>query len=305
MIQKVIDHLYRYPLSNWKKIQRFGGYVKYCKMVLAKKQMEKASKSLSPILSYNDGYPIYFLTGKNFLYQTLFCSASLIKFSSEKFQFILVDDGSFNEELILRINRQMPGAEIITKEIINQNLNKILPEENFPYLNFKRKIYPHIKKLTDIHTIANNKYKLVLDSDMLFWSEPTEVINWLKKPDGALHMIDCDEAYGYSAELMQILCNYQIPKLVNVGAFGLQSNSIDWKNLEYWSKTLEEKEGASYFLEQALSAMIIANQNRVALNKKTYIVNPKNGEEEYKVLGHYVDISKQQYILNAWKKVTY
>lgn len=303
--QIIIDRFYRYPKSNFEKIKRFGGFISYFKMFNNQKRMINASKFLPPILSHNDGYPIYFLTGENYLYQTLFCTYSLVKYSNEKFQFVLVDDGSFDEKLILRIKKQMPGVKIITAKEIQTNLDERLPMKHYPYLHYKRKIYPHIKKLTDIHTITSKHNKLVLDSDMLFLNEPTEIIDWIKNPNGSIHMIDCGEAYGYSQKLMETLCGNKIPELVNVGILGLNSNSIDWNKLEHWAKKLEETEGASYFLEQALSSMIISNQIRVALDKETYVVNPSNDVhvKQAKTLEHYVDLSKLNYFMKKWKLI--
>lgn len=302
MCQKLVDNLYRYPKSNWKNIQRFGGLKSYYKMLYGKRQMVKSSHFLPKIISDESGLQIYFLTGKNHLYQTLFCARSLVQNSDQSLQFILVDDGSFDKELIKRINKQMPGVKIITKEIIDQNIKNTIPPSSFPYLHLKRKIYPHIKKLTDIHTIDSIPFKLVLDSDMLFWNEPVEIFKWLKNPIGALYMLDCIESYGFDKQSMQDLCGYDIPKLVNVGVFGINSNIINWDHLEYWAKTLEENNGASYFLEQGLSAMLIANESKTILNNETYIVNPKSFNQQ-NILHHYVDLSKNCYFDKAWSKI--
>jgi glycosyltransferase involved in cell wall biosynthesis len=272
-------------------------------MMKSQKLMEHAALDLPPAYSYPDGLPVYFLTGKKYLYQTLFCIRSLTKVSNEKFKFILVDDGSFDNQIINRIKKQLPKADIITKAIIDQNLQEYLPANSYPGLHHKRKIYPHIKKLTDIHTSQGSEWKLVLDSDMLFWHEPRAIINWLKNPGRPLHMIDCIETYGYSKPLMEDLCNTVVKPLINVGAIGLNSNSINWNELENWVKILEEKEGSSYYLEQALTAMLIGNKPSEALNSTEYTVNPtvdiidnKSGS-----LHHYVDLSKEPYFKKAWK----
>jgi len=303
-IQKLINHLYRYPLSNWKMKQRFGGYLAYQRMLKGQAHMIKESQHLPPIVSYTNGLAIYFLTGKKYLHQTLFCAFSLTKACKENFQFILVDDGSFNQDLIANVKQQMPNVKLVLKNEIENNLKLKLPTDEYPFLHQKRKIYPHIKKLTDIHTIDDNPFKLVLDSDMLFWNEPTKLIDWLKNPNGCLYMLDSEESYGYDKSLMASLCGYDIPKSVNVGAFGINSSIINWQKVEIWSKTLEEKQGASYFLEQALSAMLISKEIKTVLDKGEYIVNPEediiNLNEDK--LHHYVDLSKQYYFETAWKK---
>ena len=265
--------------------------------------MERTSYNLPPVISSPGGLSIHFLTGKQYLHQTLFCIQSLSKVTKAKFKFILIDDGSFDEKLIKRINLQLPGAEIITQEIIEQNFQRYLPENKYPYLHHKRKVYPHIKKLTDIHTIPGNLWKLVLDSDMLFWSEPKEIITWLNNPNKPLHMVDCEESYGYSTKLMADLCGYKIRSLINVGAIGLNSNKINWAKVDHWVKMLEEKEGTSYYLEQAISAMLISSTDSVVLNSKKYIVNPNKEmiNNKFGTLHHYVDLSKDGYCKTAWK----
>ena len=267
--------------------------------------MVKKSLTLPSVTSYSEGLPIHFLTGKNYIYQTLFCIQSLIRVTKTKFRFILIDDGSFDCSIIKQIERQLPGAEIITTALIGQNLKTSLPKHLYPYLHQKRDVYPHIKKLTDIHTIPGNAWKLVLDSDMLFWNEPKQMIDWLKNPDKPLHMVDCEESYGYSYKLMEALCGFKMRNLLNVGAIGLNSRRINWDSIEKWAKTLEEKEGASYYLEQALTAMLVSNTVSIILNANEYIVNPnkqmiinKNG-----VLHHYVDLSKEGYFKEAWKMI--
>lgn len=273
-------------------------------MMDGRKKMMKVSATLSSIKSYPDGFPIYFLTGKDYLFQTLFCAYSLTKVTKEKFQFVLVDDGSFDQDLIKNIKKQMPNVRLVLKDEIENNLNNIIPQSKYPYLHHKRRVYPHIKKLTDIHTLDNTTFKLVLDSDMLFWNQPTELISWLKNPIGCIYMLDSEESYGYDKQFMKSLCGYEIPNFMNVGAIGIDSGIINWNDIELWSKTLEAKEGTSYFLEQALSAMLIAKEDKTILQKEEYIVNPQTNENlKHVKLHHYVDLSKKYYFEQAWEQV--
>ncbi|WPU91653.1 hypothetical protein SNE25_20250 [Mucilaginibacter sabulilitoris] len=304
-IQLLIDTFYRHPVSALRKYARFGGWLNYLSMLKGAGAMKRASGRLSPVRSYADGYPIYFLTGKNHLYQTLFCIQSLAKFTSCRFRFILVDDGSFDTRIIKRIELQLPNSELFKKADIEKKLEELLPEHTFPNLNHKRKIYPHIKKLTDIHTLPGEKWKLVLDSDMLFWKEPVAIINWLKDAHMPIYMQDCQNSYGYSKTIMESLCGTNIPDLINVGVIGLNSNTIDWAKLDAWTGSMESAEGSSYYLEQALTAMLINENASLVLPSDEYIVNPAATAVTIPqgILHHYVDLSKQVYFKQAWKTV--
>ncbi|NEU06793.1 glycosyl transferase [Flavihumibacter sp. R14] len=303
LFQHLINIFYRHPKSALKKYRRFGGILNYLKINNERNLMKKASLNLPTVISNPEGLPIYFLTGKDYLYQTLFCIHSLSKATKVNFKFILIDDGSMDDLIRRQIHHQLPGSQIITSLMIKENLNNFLPQHLYPYLHHKRSIYPHIKKLTDIHTIPGSSWKLVLDSDMLFLNEPDELISWLQEPKEPLHMIDCEESYGYSEKLMSELSRTTIPSLVNVGAIGLNSQQINWKTLEAWAQSLEEKEGACYYLEQALTAMLIGDKKSTVLDKKKYIVNPSQNDiiNQNGVLHHYVDLSKEGYFKKAWK----
>jgi hypothetical protein len=304
MLQSVINFLYRYPKAHLIRYKRFGGYFGYRRMLKGKALMEQAAMGLPPVSSAVDGLTVYFLTGKKYLYQTLFCIRSLAVSSENNYQFVLVDDGSIDERLTAQIKRQLPGARIVTRRMIGQNLAKRLPEAEYPVLYHKRKVYPHIKKLTDIHTIPGNEWKLVLDSDMLFCNQPTALISWLANPDKAIYMHDCLESYGYTRALMEELCGSPVPNLLNVGVIGLNSSQVNWKNIENWTKTLEEKEGSSYYLEQALTAMLLAGRETHILPPGEYIVNPEAEaiRKQTGTLHHYVDLSKEGYFKQAWRK---
>jgi len=274
-------------------------------MIRSRELMELKSKDLPPVRSDAGGISLYFLTGKKYLYQTLFCISSLSRVTQTSFRFVLVDDGSFDDRITAQIARQLPGAQIFTREMTEKNLNTCLPEQQYPNLRGKRAVYPHIKKLTDIHTIDPDGWKLVLDSDMLFWDKPAAMLDWLQHPLAALYMLDCQQSYGYSTQLMEELCGRSIPALLNVGAIGLNSSQINWNHIETWIGTLEAKEGTSYYLEQALTAMLLAGTETTILPAGEYIVNPGQPaiQAAKGVLHHYVDLSKEGYFKTAWKRL--
>ena len=304
-LQLVVNHLYRFPRAKWRIYQRFGGYLNFRKISRAHNEMKQAVAQLPVCKSYTEGDKIFFLTGEKYLHQTLFCIASLVKVSDNSYHFILVDDGSLNKELENVVRTKVPGITIVNAASIEENLNKWLPVATFPLLRAKRLVYPHLKKLTDVHTWSNDGWKMVMDSDMLFWHEPVALTDWFRNTNKPVHMVDCEESYGYSRQLMEELCCTPVPEKLNVGIAGLNSAEINWAKLEQWLQQLESKEGKTYYLEQALTAMLIGNKPALVLPKEDYVVNPEAGEVDRcsGVLHHYVDLSKEGYFKKAWRKV--
>lgn len=302
-LQRIIDKLYRYPKSKLLKIRKQGGWWNSRVIERERRAMERASGRLFvPFDEAAAPLEVHFLTGQYYWYQTVFCMYSLQKAAGRSFRWHLYDDGTFDEALITRMQAQAPGAVVHTRQEIEARLSVCLPEQDYPFLWRKRRVYPHLKKLTDIHA-GSQGWKLVLDSDMLFFKNPEWLIRWLEAPGPLLHITEGKNSYGYSFELMKSLCGSEIKPRINVGVVGLKSEDIDWKALNDWGDTLEAKESTSYFLEQALTAMLIGEKNALVGDSTEYIVHPMKDQVEQKegTLHHYVGLSKEWYYKRAWK----
>lgn len=269
-------------------------------------QMEAAADQLPPVqvIASSEFLDIYFLSGRKFWYQTCFCAYSMQQYTNLPLRPIIYDDGSLDQKYQHKIKRIFPHAKIIFLSEVEERLDKYLPENKFPYLRERRLNYPNLKKLTDIH-IGSQGWKLVLDSDMLFFNTPDFLLEWLKSPQKPCHMVDVETSYGYSQVLMSSLAQAEIPERLNVGICGLKSEEIDWKKLEYWCQTMIEQEGTHYYQEQALVAMLMAAKDCMVTPDEDYIVMPKREEviKPKAVLHHYVADSKSWFFRYAWKHI--
>jgi len=270
----------------------------------AQLEMENAVYTLSPLPDFGTGtaLEISFLSGTKFWYQTCFCVYSMSQQSKVNLRPVIYDDGTLQASQKAEFQRLFPNVQIVSQETIQTRLERCLPEQKFPYLRQRRLAYPNLRKLTDIH-IDSSGWKLVLDSDMLFFQSPTLLINWLRSPQSPCHMVDVETAYGYSSALMASLAGTSIPDRINVGICGLNSSALDWHKLEFWCKTLIEREGTHYYQEQAIVAMLMVQQPCAIAPAKDYIVLPDRAEvrSPKAVLHHYVADSKPWYFRYGWK----
>ncbi|WP_460207533.1 glycosyl transferase [Scytonema sp. NUACC21] len=268
--------------------------------------MKKAAYRLPSLLINEAATPleVHFLTGKKFWYQTCFCAYSMSQYTDVPLRPIIYDDGSLSKRYQNEIQRIFPYAKIFLKQEIEERLDEFLPANKFPYLRERRRYYPNMRKLTDIH-VGSKGWKLVLDSDMLFFRKPDFLFDWLKSPQQPCYMVDVETSYGYSETLMVSLAQAAIPERLNVGICGLKSDDIDWEQLEHWCKTMIEEQGVSYYQEQALSAMLMAGKTCLVAAANDYIVMP-SWEESINpkaVLHHYVADSKPWYFSYGWKHI--
>lgn len=299
---KLKYNLYHLPIKLAQKWSRLDSYIDLQAML----EMENATYKLRSL--HTDHLPkldIYFLTGKKYWYQTCFCAYSMARFSPDhQICPIIYDDGSLAKPYQDEILRIFPNAKIFLKTEVEATIENYLPIAKFPYLRERRLNYPNMRKVTDIHT-GSQGWKLVLDSDMLFFQTPKILLDWLQNPQNPCHMIDVETSYGYSPALMSSLANAEIADRLNVGICGLNSTDLDWEKIEYWCKTMIEAEGTHYYQEQALVAMLMAGQSCTVAPASEYIVMPTQSEamQPQAILHHYVADSKPWYFRYAWKHI--
>ena len=245
------------------------------------------------------------MTGRRFWYQTSFCLHSFSRAAQTTVNAELYDDGTIDAECAGLLRRMGPRVRLHSNEEIRTRMEALLPAAHFPTLRERWINYPNIRKLIDIH-LGNSGWKLVLDSDLLFFRSPDALLQWIAEPDRPIHAVDCQESYGYSRRLMERLAGAPIPPMINVGVCGLRSEAIDWEMLESWCAKLIAMEKTQYFMEQALVAMLMAREpGRSVLPPAEYLTKP--GEAEARapraVMHHYVAESKRWYFRYGWRKI--
>ncbi|MEN9634974.1 MAG: hypothetical protein RL077_3378 [Verrucomicrobiota bacterium] len=296
---------YHAPLAALERSWREGGPLNQWITGRGRLAMRAAAARLPPFPTPPASAPrLIFLTGKKFWYQTAFCAASLQRHSPCPLAFEFIDDDSFDDDLTTEIQRLFPSSVITTAASAIAHLDRVLPAAHFPTLRSQRVTYRHLRKLTDAHA-GRTGPRLVLDSDMLCFRRPEALLTWLKQPARPIHLLDVQDAYGYPAASLAELAGAPVPSLVNVGVLGLRSESIDWAKVEMAATTLIGRHGTSYYLEQALAALLLAGQSTQPLPVADYRLLPSESEciAPTAILHHYVAESKRGYFRHAWRSL--
>ena len=304
---KLALHLYHNPVDRMMDCWREGGPWEQRRTELGRREMETTAAHLPPLMPADLASPpltVHLLTGNRFWYQSAFCLWSFARQASRLISPVLYDDGSLQPAQVEVLTALFPLARVIPTRETLARLDAILPASRFPVLRERWKNYPHIRKLTDIHAGARG-WKLVLDSDLLFFRRPTHLIDWLDRPDRPLHAVDVQNSYGYSRPLLDSLAGAPLTDRVNVGLCGLNSEALDWDKIESWCRTLIEQEGTNYYLEQALAAMVVAGRETSIAPEDDYVTLPRLPEARAceAVMHHYVAESRRWYCQYNWRRV--
>jgi hypothetical protein len=301
---RLLYRFYYAPLGFLRRCQREGALNLYLSRQ-GQRQMEHAATRLPPVEPPDaSAAEVYFLSGRKFWYQTCFCAWTLLRHSPLPVRPVVLDDGSLDGAMQDALRRVFPHIRFDPRPAIEERLDQALPASRFPTLRRHRLVYPHLRKLTDVHAGLSG-WRLVLDSDMLFFRQPTFLLDWLRDPRRPTHMIDVAPSYGYATKLLDELAGAPLAERLNVGVIGLQSDAVDWDKLEFWCRTLLERHGSHYLLEQGLTAMLLAGRECAVAPEADYVALPSRAEVQHPrtIMHHYVAESKAWYFRYGWRQV--
>ena len=298
--------LYPLPAGRVMRSWREGGPVNQWITERHRREMEAAAARLPALPEFPGTAPVtlHLLTGRMFWYQTAFCLHSFARAAQTTVHAEIYDDGSIDAGCAACLRRLGGSVRLHAAGEIRAQLDRHLPTEKFSVLRERWLHYPNIRKLTDVH-LGSTGWKLVVDSDLLFFRRPALLLDWFAEPERPLHAVDCQESYGYSRPLLERLAGAPLPARVNVGICGLRSEALDWNELEAWCAELIAKERPHYYLEQALVAMLAARQPCTVAPAADYITMPDRSEvmAPRAVMHHYVDTSRRWLYRHGWRQI--
>ena len=297
--------LWHKPRAEFRQCIADGGPLEQWKTHCGRVAMEQAAWQLPPPPLFG-GPPLelHLLTGRRFWYQTAFCLWTFARQAQRNLAPVIIDDGSLEPGQAAALQHIFPAAKIRWRAENTARLDAHLPRDRFPTLRARLAGYPILQKLTAPH-VGSTGWKLLIDSDLLFFHRPGLLLEWLDAPQRPLCATDIQNAYGYPLALLGELAGQPVPELVNTGLIGLRSEEIAWDKVEFWCRTLIERQGTQYYQEQALVALLLAGRPHVTAPITDYVTLPRPPEatECRAVMHHYVAGSKRWYFRNNWRRV--
>jgi hypothetical protein len=304
---RVLYSVYHRPFGFVRELRKAGGPWQARRTAKGRVAMEAAAHRLAPVPGTAEPNPlvVHVLTGRRFWYQTAFCLHTLSTHARRSVSPVIYDDGSLLPGQATELGRLFPNARFTSLGDSTSRLDAYLPRDRFPALRDRWDHYPNIRRLIDPH-LHSHGWKLVIDSDILFFREPSFLVSWCDAPRAPLHAVDVANSYGYSPELLLQVSGTPLPDLVNVGLCGLDSEALDWPRIERWCRALMEREGNHYYLEQALVALLVAGRACSVAPASDYVTLPRPPEalECRSVMHHYVAESKRWYFQRNWRRAS-
>jgi len=123
---------------------------------------------------------------------------SFYRFSQRNYGLCIHDDGTLPPDALATLHEHFPAARFIGRKEADA---AVLPElSGFPRCLELRRTNTLSLKLFDFRHYMQASRMLLIDSDILFFSEPTELLRRIDDPNYHLNSVNADAATTYTAE---------------------------------------------------------------------------------------------------------
>lgn len=198
-----------------------------------------------------------------------------------------IHDGGLDEQGNAQLRRHFPDAHFHPEAETNRLIEAELSSRGFTRSLEYRRRNNHTYKLFDFYLLSEAKRTIVLDSDVLVFSRPTELLEWALNPPKRANLYNSDLKYAYALpqERMNELAGSEVRPRLNSGVGVVWRESIDFAKVERW---LEHSELAHTYgvVEQTLHALCSASFGFELLSDQ-YLVSVTPGLPDGLAIKHY------------------
>lgn len=151
-------------------------------------------------------------------------------YSNRQYALCIHDDGSLSPPDRATLQAHFPNARIIDRPSADA---KVLPElQSYPRCLAFRQTNPLAPKVFDFASYLESDRMLLLDSDILFFAEPTELLRRIEDPAYQLNSVngDVSSAYTIDSQVVHDRLGFEVIERFNsgLGLIHQQSMRLDW-----------------------------------------------------------------------------
>ncbi|MCM0594224.1 MAG: hypothetical protein ACSI46_04990 [Gloeotrichia echinulata DVL01] len=173
---------------------------------------------------------IHVLTSANDWLNLVWALKTFYHFSQRHYALCIHDDGSLTPEHQQTLQHHFPDARIIERKQADEKVLTLL--EPYPRCLDFRKTNHLSPKVFDFAAYLQSDRMLLLDSDILFFQAPTELLNRIENSDYQLNTLngDVETSYTVDPEVVKSHLGFDLALRVNsgLGLIHKRSLSLDW-----------------------------------------------------------------------------
>lgn len=218
---------------------------------------------------------------------------SFYHFAGVRYPLVIHMQGMPSRKMAARLREHFPAARIISQEEADRRVEDWLVRRGLLRLPAARRASPFMMKLIDFPLLSEAIQLLALDSDILFFRRPSELLAAEEGPlQGWLFQRDPASTYNLSEERALSELGIRLAPLVNTGIMLFARDSLDLARCdEYLAHT--DVARPSGWIEQTLYALLASEQGKIDYLPESYLISLETGLDlEPLVARHYAGPSR-------------
>jgi len=238
--------------------------------------------------------PVHVLTGEKDWQLCAWMLASFFHHTEHTWNVVIHDDGTLTEEIRRELAALFKNSRIIPRAQADATLDAVL--KPLPFAYEYRGMHPLALKIFDMPYYCESTRFIMLDSDVLFFNHPREIMDWVGS--GAKQCwFNEDIAEGSLVSEKESLedLGVKLWPRVNSGIGLIHKEAIDF---EFCDRVLGETsalKGHLWRVEQTLFALCASRAGQGGLLPKTYEVSLGKIAAEDCVARHYVGAVRDRF----------
>ena len=243
---------------------RVRTYLEQRQLESRRRRYDKLIEETPPYAAEGDGsdFEVHSLLGSRHVGMCLWSIKSLLHHAQRPFSIVLHDDGSLSLQDIEKLKRHLPGVRVIRKAdadtLIRPMLSPWKAVEAYRFgtlgdTDYSRSMSIFAIKLLDFNLLTAASRILVLDTDVLFFRRPSELLDWVDNKSEAQCMY-CYEDYAPVRNRAGVIAGFErkaAPSCYfNSGLICFDKPVMDLSALDSWLKEYGHLTNTLYTFEQ-------------------------------------------------------
>ncbi|MEO8353678.1 MAG: hypothetical protein ABI680_18275 [Chthoniobacteraceae bacterium] len=245
--------------------------------------------------------PIHVLTGENDWRMAAWMLASFFRFTESAWPIVFHDDGTLSSDARRSLENLFEHSSTISRAEADAKMNRVL--RAYPYCHEYRLGNPLGLRIFDTACFEPAERYLVLDSDVLFFQRPDEIMDWADDPFalGCWFNRDAREFSNVSDFEAREELGVSLWPRVDSGIGLIHRPVIDLAFCDRALATTAILRGAEDRIEQTLFALCASRGGPGGLLPNTYEVSLKGRASPDAVSRHYVPAVRNRYFTEGLK----
>ncbi len=218
---------------------------------------------------------------------------SFYHFGGVAYPLVVHIQGRVPARVVNRLREHFPAARLIQQDEADRIVQQYLSEHGFTRLAAARRNSPFMLKLTDFAIFSEAQHLIMLDSDVLFFARPSELLINPESPvSRSLFQRDAKSTYNIAEDEAQAEFGIHMASAVNTGIALLPRRNLDLGRCERYLAHPDVARPTGW-IEQTLHSLCASEQGAVDFLPDSYLVSlAPSGKVHGLVARHYAGLSR-------------